>query len=100
MHVIVARGGEPTVTPSLRNLKMGREELGKAILAKIAASRQKRAGEANEIDDAYSIMRLGEADVPGLVAYLGLLNDVPDTEFRNLILEATVLDTTGDLEDQ
>ena len=97
---IVVKGGKPTVTPSLRNLKKGKEELGKLILGKIAASREKRAGEADEIDDAYSIMRLGEADVPGLVAYLDLLNDVSDTEFRNIILEATVLDTTGDLEDQ
>ena len=79
---------------------MGKEDLGKVILAKIAASRQKQAGEADEIDGAYSIMRLDEADVAGLVAYLGLLTDVPDDKFRDLILDATVLDTTGDLEDQ
>ncbi len=97
---VVTKGGKPTSTPSLRNLKMGKEDLGKAILAKIAASRQKQAGEADEIDGAYSIMRLDEADVAGLVAYLGLLTDVPDDKFRDLILEATVLDTTGDLEDQ
>ena len=97
---VVTKGGKPTATPSLRNLKMGKEDLGKVILAKIAASRQKQAGEADEIDDAYSIMRLDEADVPGLVAYLNLLIDVPDDKFRDLILEATVLDTTGDLEDQ
>ena len=35
-----------------------------------------------------------------MVAYLNLLIDVPDDKFRDLILEATVLDTTGDLEDQ
>ena len=97
---VVTKDGKPTATPSLRNLKMGKEDLGKSILSKIAASRQKQAGEADEIDDAYSIMRLDEADVPGLVAYLNLLIDVPDDKFRDLILEATVLDTTGDLEDQ
>ena len=97
---VVKNGGKPTATPSLRNLKMGKKDLRKVILAKIAASRQKQAGEADEIDDAYSIMRLDEADVPGLVAYLNLLIDVPDDKFRDLILEATVLDTTGDLEDQ
>ena len=32
--------------------------------------------------------------------YKDLLKDVPDDKFRGLILEATVLDTTGDLEDQ
>ena len=87
-------------TPSLRNLDLSSAELEKVILAKIAASRLKRAGKADEIDDAYSAIRLSKEDVPGLVAYLGLLKDVPDANFRDLILEATVLDTTGDLEDQ
>ena len=87
-------------TPSLRNLDLTSKELGKVILGKIAASNLKRAGEADEIDDAYSAIRLDKEDVPGLVTYLGLLNDVPDESFRDLILEATVLDTTGDLEDQ
>ena len=87
-------------TPSLRNLDLTGKELEKVILGKIAASKLPRAGEAAEIDDAYSAIRLDKEDVPGLVAYLGLLNDVPDENFRDLILEATVLDTTGDLEDQ
>ena len=97
---VVARGAKAMPTPSLRNLDLTSKELEKVILDKIAASKLKRAGEADEIDDAYSAIRLDKEDVPGLVAYLGLLNDVPDANFRDLILEATVLDTTGDLEDQ
>ena len=97
---VVTKGGEAVSTPSLRNLNLGRKDLEKVIHGKIAASRLKQSGEADEIDGAYSIMRLGKEDVPGLVAYLRLLKDVPDDKFRGLILEATVLDTTGDLEDQ
>ena len=97
---VVTKGGEAVATPSLRNLNLGRKDLEKVIHGKIAASRLKQSGEADEIDGAYSIMRLGKEDVPGLVAYLRLLKDVPDDKFRGLILEATVLDTTGDLEDQ
>ena len=97
---VVTRGGKAVSTPSLRNLDLGSEELEKVILAKIAASSLKQAGKADEIDDAYSAIRLDKKDVPGLVAYLDLLKDVPDEKFRDLILEATVLDTTGDLEDQ
>jgi len=36
--------------------------------------------------------------VAGLVAFIELLNDVPDEDFRNLILNATLLDTSGDIE--
>ena len=31
-----------------------------------------------------------------LLAFIEALNDVPDNQFRPLILNATVLDTTGD----
>lgn len=95
---VVTRGGSPIATPSLRNLKLGAAELEKAILAKIAASRQLRAREANEIDAAYAGMAIDEKDVPGLVAFLGLLQDVPEADFRGLITNATVLDTSRDLE--
>ena len=97
---VVTKGGEAVPTPSLRNLDLSSEELEKVIIAKIGASSLKQAGEADEIDEAYSAIRLDKKDVPGLVAYLDLLKDVPDEKFRDLILEATVLDTTGDLEDQ
>ena len=95
---VVTKGGSPTVTPSLRNLKKRKVDLRKAIMDKIAASRQKRSGEAVEIADAYAMMDIGKKDVPGLIAFLGLLNDVSDSEFRNLILNAKLLDTSKDIE--
>ena len=95
---LVTQGGSPTVTPSLRNLKQTTVDVKKAIMVKIVASRQKQAGEADEIDDAYAAMKISEQDVAGLVAFIELLNDVPDEDFRNLILEARLLDTSGDIE--
>ncbi len=90
---VVTKGGSPTETPSLRNLKEKKVDLRKAILDKIAASNQKRSGEADDIDDAYAVMDISKKDVPGLVAFLNLLNDFSDSEFRELILESKLLDT-------
>ena len=96
-HVVI-RGGSPKLTPSLRNLGNAKAEIRKAVLGKIRASRQKRSGDADDIDAEYGAMNITEKDVPGLVAFITLLNDVPDSRFRHLILEATVLDTSGDIE--
>ena len=95
---VVTKGGSPTVTPSLRNLKKRNVDIPKAIMDKITASNQKRSGEADEIDDAYAKMNINKKDVPGLVAFLNLLNDVSDSEFRSLILNAKLLDTSQDIE--
>ena len=43
-------------------------------------------------------LQLDESDLNRLLALLKTLNDVPDADFRNLILNATVLDTSGELE--
>ena len=95
---LVTRGGVPVMTPSVRNLGQTTVDVRKAIMTKITASRQKKSGEAEEIDDAYAVMNLSEEDVAGLVAFIELLNDVPDEDFRSLILGATLLDTSGDIE--
>ena len=39
-------------------------------------------------------MKLSERDIPGLVAFLKLLEDVPDDRFRKIILDAKVFDTS------
>lgn len=96
-HLVTA-GGEPVLTPSLRNLGQAGVDVREAIMAKVTARRQKQSGEADEIDDAYGVMNISEEDVAGLVAFIELLNDVPDDDFRNLILDATLLDTSGDIE--
>ena len=72
---------------SLRNLKKRKVDVRKAILAKIVASKAKQSGQAKDIDEEYGHMHLSKKDVPRLVAFLNLLNDVPDKEFKNLILK-------------
>ena len=90
---VVSPGESAVETPSLRNLAESNVDLRQVILDKIAASRVMQSGEADDIDAAYSHMRLEEEDVPGLVAFLKLLNDVSDSDFRNLILNVEVLNT-------
>ena len=95
---VVEKGGLPKETPSLRNLGKRNVDIRKEILKKIAASKQKRSGAANEIDDAYAVMDISEKDVSGLEAFLNLLNDGSDSDFRDLILNAELLDTSQDIE--
>jgi hypothetical protein len=95
---VVTHDGSLVPTPSLRNLKKRKIDIRKVILEKIAASEQKRSGKADKIDSAYAAMNIDRSDVPELVAFLRLLNDVPDSEFRNLILNAELLDTSKDIE--
>ena len=91
---VVRKGEIAKPTPSLRNLAKRKVDLRKALLKKLEASRQKQSGKADEISDVYSAMKLSERDIPGLVAFLKLLEDVPDDRFRKLILGAKVLDTS------
>ena len=67
-------------------------------MAKMAASESKRSPSAEKIDEAYGKMRLKKRDLPELMAFLNLLNDVPEKDFRNLILNAKILDTSEDIE--
>ena len=94
----VTQDGTPKPTPSLRNLKKRKIDIRKVIMGKITASRQKRSGKSAGIAKAYAQMNISKKDVPGLAAFLGLLNDVPDKDFRGLILNAKLLDTSGDIE--
>ncbi len=95
---VVTKGGSQKPTPSLRNMKKRKVDLRKAILGKIAASRQKRSGSANDIDNAYATMSINKTDAPRLIAFLNLLNDVSDTDFRKIILNTKLLDTSKDIE--
>jgi arylsulfatase A len=69
------------LNPSLRNRSISNQQLRKLL-------RNETHGDI-EIDDD---------DVGRLHAFLQTLTDVPDADFRNLILKATVLDTSGDAE--
>ena len=95
---VVTPGMPAVATPSLRNLKMTSKQLRQAMLKKIAVSRQRQSGQADDVDPAYAKMKLDATDVPSLVAFLQLLTDVSDKEFRKLILEAQLLDTSQEIE--
>lgn len=95
---VVTRAGSAKPTPSLRNLKTSQTDLRKAILRKVHISRQKQSGTAKDVDDAYAAMNLSADDVPEIVAFLGVLGDVSDAEFRELILNVKLLDTSKDIE--
>ena len=93
---VVAPGGSPKPTPSLRNLKLGNADLEKVIRAKMAASEARKSG-AKDVAEAYARMELTDADVPHLVSFLGTLKDVDDKAFRDLIIQAEVFDATQPL---
>lgn len=82
-------GGDAIRTPSLRNLAKSKSDLRKSILQHV---------EAQQLDPAFATIDLTANDVTDLVAFLCLLNDVSDEEFRELILNAKVLDTSKDIE--
>ena len=93
---VVTKGGPAVATASLRNLKARKVDVEKVVKAKLAASRLKKSGQAEEIDDAYGRINLSEADIPDLVGFMNSLEDVADAEFRNLILDARVFDASTD----
>ena len=95
---ISSQNGSKKPTPSLRNLAKRKVNVRQVIMAKMAASESKRSPSAEKIDPAYGKMRLKKRDLPELMAFLNLLNDVPEKDFRNLILNAKILDTSEDIE--
>ena len=90
---VTMKGGTAKVAPSLRNMKDSGVDVVAVIKGKIAAAKAKKAG-ADDIDDAYAAMTITEDDVAGLVSYLKLLNDGKEEGFRELILNAEIVDTS------
>ncbi|MEL6898867.1 MAG: hypothetical protein AAFP90_22435, partial [Planctomycetota bacterium] len=95
---IVTNGGPAVLTPSLRNLGKQEARLQKAMKRKLDALHRKKSAAANKISDHYSAMHLNVNDVSNLIAFLKLLDDVSDEQFRELILKASVLDTSADFQ--
>jgi hypothetical protein len=91
---VVEKGGSAVDTPGLRNVAARDIDLEAVIRAKVAAAEQKRSGHADEIDDAYSVIRLNDKEIKDLVSFLKLLNDGEEAGFRDLILNAEILDTS------
>jgi arylsulfatase A len=91
----VVRKGKPAKpTPSLRNPGRTRIDLRAALQRKLDAAYLKQSGGAADISDEFTKMHLSEKDIPRLIAFLKLLEDVRDEQFRQLIVDATVLDTS------
>jgi len=95
---VVTRGGIAIETPSLRNMKRRKVDIEKVVMAKLTAAKQKQAGMANDIDDAYSKMKWGKKEAKHLIAFLYTLNDVSDEDFRELILKSELLDMSPQLD--
>ncbi|MGB0153891.1 MAG: PQQ-binding-like beta-propeller repeat protein [Verrucomicrobiales bacterium] len=71
---------------SLRNSEWSAGELDSILRSKMAKAKNGVA--------EYAGLKISEADLPDLTAFLGTLSDVGDEAFRNLILSAQVVDVT------
>lgn len=80
----------PRPTPSLRNLAKRKVNIAKALQAKLTADK------APDAPKDYQLIKLNKDDLKHLEAFLRQLNDVDDKQFRQLILKATILDTSQD----
>ena len=68
-------------TTSLRNLNKNPQALREIINQKLNYSQSKQNRNASEMSDAYSIMRLNPDDVSSLIAFIKVLQDVPEQQF-------------------
>ena len=82
-------------TTSLRNMNKSSQVLREIINQKIKYAKIKQKGDAPKISDLYSTIRLDQNDVSALVAFIKLLQDVPEQRFRQLILDSEVFDPSG-----
>ena len=82
-------------TTSLRNLNKSAQALRKIIDQKINYAKIKQNGDAPQISDLYSTIQLDQNDITALVAFIKLLQDVPEQTFRQLILDSKVFDPSG-----
>lgn len=80
----------PGKAPSLRNLSTRKLDLEKVLRAKMTASAKRQ--------DGYAATKITPQDFPSLIAFLRTLNDVPEDQFRDLIVKAQVLDTSEEYE--
>ncbi len=100
---VVTKGGSPIKTPTLRNLKRNDKEIGKAIMAHLAASEARKSGKADDIDEMFALMSFTKKEVPGLVKFVKLLKNVTSpkdnvklrAKFRPLVNDAKPVDVIG-----
>ena len=84
----LSEGGKALPTPSLRNMNKRKVDISKALRAKLVAAQKPGAPKD------YQSIKLDKDDLPHLEAFLELLDDVEDKNFRDLIIQAKVLDTS------
>ena len=89
---IVDESEDAKATVSLRNLKKSDKELEAIVRGKMKMAEMAHAGKGN-IDDAYKAMSLKDKDVKQLVSFLQSLNEISKGDFRQIILDAEILDT-------
>jgi hypothetical protein len=94
---VVDESGEAKAVPSLRDLKKSDSELEKIVRGKMAMAEKAKAG-GTKIDEAYQSMDLKDNDVKQLVSFIQSLNSVSKEEFRQIIVDAEILDTTSFIE--
>ena len=87
---VVSQGGKALPTPSLRNMRKRNVDITKVLQAKLNMT--KEAGVSKE----YKQINLNKTDLTHLKAFLDQLNDVDDKTFRELILNAKILNTLLD----
>ena len=92
----VSPGMAKVPTTTLRNLHKTPQVVREIITQKMNHSHRKQNGNTSEMSDAYSIMQISPADVSSLIAFIKLLQDVPEQQFRQLILDAKLFDPSGE----
>ena len=85
---VLSEGAQGLPTPSLRNMNKRKVKVAEALLAKLVAV------EKPDAPKYYQSIKLDKEDLSHLEAFLKLLDDVDDKNFRGLILQAKVLDTS------
>ncbi len=85
---LLREGAKALPTPSLRNMNKRKVDVAEALRAKLAVAKQPGAPKD------YQSIKLDKDDLVHLEAFLKLLDDVEDKNFRGLILQAKVLDTS------
>lgn len=104
-HVVDA-SKEARETPTLRDigntapyLSGGKAKTLAAVLKqKMRAAKLAKDDSTSDIDEAYTLMTITNDDIPALVEFLKTMDDLGKEGFRDLILNAEILDTAAMVE--
>ena len=93
---------QPRETPSLRNLEKSApylhdgsaQSIEDVLNRKIRIAEQARKNTAAGLDPEYANMNITKDDIPALVEFLGTMNDAGQDHFREIVMNAKILDTS------